>query len=138
MALTYTTRQKFEAYVPGWVTDNADALEKLLGHAERDIDRLLGNRIPLADTGLKLDPSPLPQWAQDALSNAVCAQAEYLFTLGPDALIKPAAKRIKGPDFEIEHDAGGAGAQPSYGRKALNELEPLRRYLTPRGARARP
>lgn len=134
---TYTTVADFEAYVPGWVTDDVAELKKLLMRAERDIDALLGNRPTIEATGLKYAPASLDDWQKAALSRAVCGQAEFLFALGPQAQVLPAGKRVKGPDFETEHDTAAA-ANARYGRRAIHELSALRGHLFATGARARP
>lgn len=106
MSATYTTVEDFEAYVEGWVTDDSDALERLLERAERDVDNVLGPIPVRVDSGLKLDPSALRDFEAAALSRAVCAQAEWRFRRGDDKLNGSAPgviKRVKGPDFETEY-----------------------------------
>lgn len=123
---TYAQRADFEAYVDGWVTDDPAALDRLLERAERDIDLLMGNR-PVLDTGLKLALADLAPWEADALARAVCAQAEYRFTVGEAALrggsATPVIKSVKGPDFEKTYAVADQPAgQRKYGPKVRDEL----------------
>lgn len=125
MALTYTTVEDFEAYPPGWVTDNVGALTLLLERAERAVDAILGPIPRDSTTGLKLDPTQLLDWEAEALSRAVCAQAEYLFTIGTTGDIVPRAGKIKGPDFEQDFTGTPGVPVPSIGPKVKMELEPI-------------
>ncbi len=62
-------------------------LERLIAHAERDVDRAIGGPpIPLA-TGLRLDPTTLPAAQRAALSRAVGAAVEYRLSIDPEALV---------------------------------------------------
>lgn len=129
MDLIYTTNAKFEAYVPGWVTDSSVALTALLVRAQRDVDAILGPISRSAETGLKFDPDALRDWEAEALSNAVCAQAEFRLSTDEASLAAGrSTKREKGPDFEVEYsDAAANGAAPArYGQKVQIELEPIR------------
>lgn len=126
----YATQAEFEAYVEGWVTENADALNRLLEAASRDIDVLLGPRRTLADgafAGMKLDPGALRDWEAAALSRATCAQAEYRADIGPvEWAAAGGGGRVKGPDFEVERPTGAiAGDRPRVGPKVATELEPI-------------
>jgi hypothetical protein len=139
----YATVAEFEAYVEGWVTDDALALARYLERASRDVDGLLNSYYgPLttgAYTGLKLDPTRLRSWEAAALSRATCAQAEYLIETGDVAFVTaPLAGRIKGPDFEVETTApSGVATVSTYGPKLRRELAPIR-HLRQTGARALP
>lgn len=129
MTLLYTSNAAFEAYVPGWVTDSSAALTKLLIRAQRDIDAILGPIPRSQTTGLKLDPSTLRDWEAEALSNAVCAQAEFRLAVGEDTLAAGrATSQEQGPDFKVMYsDAAAKGAPaPRYGQKVSIELEPIR------------
>lgn len=136
---TYADRAAFEDYVEGWVTDDADALDRLLGRAERDIDRLLVGNPALTTTGLRIDPATLSAWERDALSRAVCAQAEHRVTVGEAALREAIrAQRVKGPDFDVVYSNSPEGAGPRmYGPKVALELAPIA-HLRPLTARPVP
>jgi hypothetical protein len=139
---SYATAKQFEAYVEGWVTTDEDALARLLERATRDVDVLLGARATLRSgdyAGHKIDPTRLATWEQEALARATCAQAEYRYELGEAALVgagSEGAKRVKGPDFEVEYPAGPGGGRQRFGGKVANELEPIR-HLIPTTARLR-
>lgn len=128
MALIYATTADFVAYVPGWVTDSEEALEALLERAQRDVDAFLGPIPQDLETGLKLDPADLRDWEAKALSNAVCAQAEYRLGAGEQSLATGRAKKVeKGPDFEAQYsDTGAAAAGSLIGPKVRIELGPIR------------
>lgn len=146
---SYATRAQFEAYVEGWVTDDADALDRLLERATRDVDNLLGPLWPRSSApflGLKLDPdTDLDDVGAEALARATCAQALHRFQY-----VEPAGalvgtevrKSVKGPDFEVTYGDGGAAAPLGlagtgrYAPELVDELAPLA-YLRVRGARAR-
>lgn len=147
----YATQADFEAYVPGWVTDNSDALANLLERATRDIDYVLGP-LPIRTSGdfagLKVDPADLTEQHAEALSRATCAQAIHLFRFVEPAATAAAAtggqrvSRVKGPDFEQQFElttAPGqrAGATGRYSPELAREMRPLE-WLRVTGARARP
>jgi hypothetical protein len=136
MPPTYASVDDFEAYVPGWVTENSAELERLLEAAERDVDVILGPvGIYNEAAGLKYDPAELAAWEAAALSRAVCAQALHLFA-NPNAVTgERQAKRIKGPDFEQEFGDAGAGSG-RYSPRLRTELAPIT-HLRGLGARAR-
>lgn len=125
---TYTSQADFEAYVAGWETTDAGALAILLERAERDVDSYLGPLQPRLEDGLKLDPSQLRDWEAEALSRAVCAQAEYLFVRGPLAMVAGRiTKTEEGPDFKAEYEDTGAAATGSLiGPRVAVELAPIR------------
>jgi hypothetical protein len=146
---SYATNADFEAYVEGWVTDDANALDRLLERATLDVDELLGPIPPRASSpnqGLKLNPpTDLTPIAAAALRDGVCEQALHRFKFvepaGLAAQQNPAGAltTVKGPDFEVTYSPGqnpvtGAGGlyAPALGRI----LRPLA-YLQVRGARAR-
>jgi hypothetical protein len=146
----YATVADFEAYVPGWVTDDADELDKLLERASRDIDSLLGPvryRLDGVYAGFKLDPAAdLDDAGAAALARATCAQAEHRYRFVEPGLSAAAAtggrvaKSTKGPDFEqtFEDDARPfVNATGLYSPRLRIELAPLS-YLRSAGARARP
>jgi hypothetical protein len=132
----YVTGADFTNYVEGWVTEDAAALDRLLTRAERDIENLF-RAVPIIGTGTyaghRFDPAYLTVWEFDALKRAVCAQAEYRFTIGEEALAGPTPGDVKGPDFEITYP-GGKG-RPRYSEKLAGELAPLERFRV-RSARA--
>ncbi len=130
---SYATAEEFETYVEGWVTDNPDALDRLLERATRDIDRFLGARSTQTIgtyAGLKIDPADIETWEADALSRATCAQAEYRFQMGEDFFVRAQGQEEKGPDFQIK------GKLPYLGPKAKAELDAsgLRRMTTRAGS----
>lgn len=136
----YATQTEFEAYVEGWVTDDAAALGRLLERASRDLDNLVFVALaPLASgtySGFRLDPGNLVDWASEALSRATCAQAEYRFDTGEAewAAIGHGGT-VSGPDFTVEVPKGPAGGRPRLAPKAALELAPLRPWIAG-GARA--
>ena len=138
----YATQADFEAYVEGWETTDPAALERLLERATRDVDALLAPIRTIRTgtwAGLRVDPARLEPWARDALVRAVCAQAEFRFHAGETQRVgagNTGAKRIKGPDFEIDYGERGAGAA-RIGAKVADELRPLRGTLIATSARAR-
>ncbi len=128
VTVTYTSAADFEAYVEGWVTDNGDALARLLQRAERDVDAILGPipRQQTSTTGLKLDPTVLRAWEARALSRAVCAQAEWRFYRGEAELAAGRqTKTEKGPDFEVTYGDADSAASGLYAPKLRVELEPI-------------
>jgi|GEM_PF-4813690 len=78
----YCTREQVEDYLADSSPDNdltlpsGDAGDRLIEHAERDVDRRLG-RIPRLGSGLKLDPAILSLAQRNALSRAVGAAVEW-------------------------------------------------------------
>lgn len=134
----YATREQFEAYVEGWSTTNPAALDRLLERASRDVDALLGARVPYATgafAGFKIDPGLLLEWERDALARATCAQAEYRFTVGEEDMASgQGAGRVSGPDFSVEVPAAGAGGRRRFGPKVATELDSIThlRILTAR------
>jgi hypothetical protein len=137
---SYATQADFEAYVEGWVTDNAAALARLLERATRDIDRLLAAR-PIITSGTyaghKVDPTKLRDHDRAALARVVCAQAEYRFDAGEATHAAHGhGGRVRGPDFEQELPKGPTGGRPRIGPKVAEELDAVR-WLIPTGARAR-
>lgn len=145
---SYATVADFEAYVEGWVTDDPDALTRLLERATRDVDAVIGPLWPRAVDpflGLKLNPdADLDAVGAAALSRATCAQAFYRFTVVEPAQFAAGGevrKSVKGPDFEVTYaDAGaapvGAGGTGRYAPELALELAPIA-YLRRTGARAR-
>lgn len=114
---TYATIADYEAYVPGWVTDDPVALEKYLVIGERYIDMALGRYGRISQTtGLKLDPATLEVWRRKALANAVCAQTEYVIIKGLDFFSEQIPTDPTGPD------GGQKGTEPIIAPKAQQEL----------------
>jgi hypothetical protein len=117
MPPVYTTQVAFEAYVEGWVTDNAQALERLLMRAERDIDRILPYRyVDPTTSPLKVDPLQLTVAAREGLSRATCAQAIYRFRIGEEHFETEQYESVAGPDFTVK------GKLPKIATAAREEL----------------
>lgn len=119
---TYALQTDFEQFVEGWVTDDPDALKRLLERAERDIDQAAGYW--LAETnGLKFgsplstNEKHLEAWQVAALTRATCAQAEYRFTMGEDFFVRAQHATERGPDFQV------SGKLPWLAPKAKRELD---------------
>lgn len=136
MAAIYATQADFEAYVPGWVTDDAVSLAKYLEAAERDVEALFPF-LPYITTGTytghRFDLAGFTALEVASLKRAVCAQAEYLIATGDEVAIGAAPTRVKGPDFEVDYAttvAAGTG-RVRYSAKLPRELAPLRRFRTP-------
>lgn len=128
----YATNAEYEAYVEGWVTDNAAVLTRLLERATRDVDRALGAYAMQTTgtyAGLKVDPATLEAYEKQALSRATCAQAEYRFQMGEEFFVRAQGVEEKGPDFTIK------GRLPYLGPKAKAELDAsgLRKLTTSTG-----
>lgn len=132
---TYADLDDLEAYIEGWVTDNAQAANRLLVRAERDVDLILGPLPRRSDNGLKLKPAELQGWEADALARAVCAQAEHRFRMG-DELDARQATTVRGPDFEVTYEAGAGGGRTLYSPRVALELAPIA-HLRRLTARAR-
>lgn len=114
---TYTTVADFEDYVIGWVTEDEPALERHLEEAENYIDMAIGHYGPVSQTtGKKLDPAQLEPWRRDRLSNATCAQAEYLMAKGSTFFLEEVPEDPTGPD------GGQKGREPYLSPKARREL----------------
>lgn len=105
-----------ESFIEGWVTEDVEALERLLERAERDIDTLLGSYVRDPTTNLKLTPATLPTYQAAALSRATCAQAEYRFAMGEQFFVQSQYSFVSGPDFQRR------GELPRVGPKVLGEL----------------
>lgn len=104
----------------------------LMERAERAIDRLLGPALPIAATGLKVDPSRVAPWVAAAIKRATCAQAAWMVAhpvgeLAGDSA--PALTAVKGPEFEETYAAPVPGPTPEYSRRTLDELVPLAPYI---------
>jgi len=114
---TYAQRTDVEGYIEGWVTTDADALDRLIERAERDIDNAVGNWPRDDTTGHKLDPATLLPYQVDALTRATCAQVEYRFQMGEDFFVRAQHASERGPDFQTD------GRLPYIGPKVWAELE---------------
>lgn len=138
----YATQADMEAYVLGWSTDDPEALDWLLEQASRRIDELFPVGYPNTTgsyIGLKLDPSTWDAWESLALARATAAQAYYMWqqrerasAAGDPNGIQPAARRVKGPVFEVEYaDTPGTAR---FSPDVAGELAPIRhrRSLTAR------
>lgn len=65
----------------------------------------------------RFNPSSLLEFNQlQALKNAVCAQAEYMFDMGPRFFVEEQYKEVRGPDFSTK------GKQPKVAPKARREM----------------
>lgn len=125
----YATVADFEEYVEGWETDNAQALERLLERASRDVDSLL-TAWPVLTDGSRFgniagdeNPRGLSDHQVRALRRATCAQADYRFRRGEDRMAIPdRAKRRRGPDFEIELTEAAANDSERIGQQTRREL----------------
>lgn len=130
MAPVYADAADFEAYVPGWTTNVQVDLEAILEQAERDIDSIIPGYIPQAN-GLKFgDPHganelALRSYQVDALTRAVCAQAEYRIAMGPDFFVMPQYDSVTGPDFAT------VGRAPMIAPKVWRELRGFGLVLHP-------
>lgn len=116
----YATQADFEAYVEGWVTDDPDALDRLLIRATDDVDSILGDYV-LYDSGpymgRKLNPPDDLTFTENrALTRATCAQAEYRNTMGEEHFVRPRLHSSSGPEFTIDESV------PWIGPKAMREL----------------
>lgn len=116
---TYATQADFEAYVEGWVTEDAAALERLLKRAEKDIDREINTVVPEGTvpdptTDLIILPIELDAWRKKSLSRAVCAQAEYRLAKGEDFFVE---KQMRVGEF-----ATTSAKEPRLAPKAKEEL----------------
>lgn len=137
----YATQADFEAYVEGWVTDNPDALDRLLERASRDLDaRVFVNRWALTSgpfDGFAYNPADLTAQDAAALARATCAQAEHRFRTGEaDWAGTGHGGRVKGPDFEVELPKSPDGGALRLAPKAAAELRAIR-HLYQAAARAR-
>lgn len=118
-ATTYYLQQAdVEDYIEGWVTDDADALARLMRRCELDVDTLLaGFGAPNDTSGLKYDPAAdLQDWQSDALTRACCAQVEYRFAQGETFFVEGQYDSWQGPDFAAK------GKLPYFGPKVSVEL----------------
>lgn len=117
MTPTYATRADFEAYVEGWTTDNAQALDRLLERAEQDIDNLAAT-LPTVDdtTSHKFDVPNMTARDLDVLKRATCAQAEFRNAMGEPFFSRPQYDQVTGPDFAT------TGRLPWIGPKVYREL----------------
>lgn len=125
MPQPYATQAEFEQYVDGWVTDSPAALAKLLELAARDIDFLLGPRVARSNGWLMGNPSGDNELVLDAgqraaLSRAVCAQAEYRFTMGGEFFTRPQPSSVSGPHFSMSYGKGGPPSR--FSETAAREL----------------
>lgn len=117
---TYAQTSDFEAYVEGWQTDDAGALERVLERAEEDIDDMLSGDY-LTVNGRKRDPSvsavnPMTVNEIKYLMRATCAQAEYRIVQGEDFFVQTQYDSVSGPDFST------SGKRPRIGPKTRREL----------------
>jgi hypothetical protein len=96
----YATGEEVAAYLsdnpdldlPPGVDEDGEAipsseLERLIAHAERDVDRAIGGPPVLLATGLRLDPTALSAAQRGALARAVGAAVEYRLSIDSEALV---------------------------------------------------
>lgn len=112
---TYTNATAFVQYVPGFVIEDADALDFLLEKAEEDIDSAIGRGNQTVGAR-KFDVTLLTYDQAEYLSRAVCAQAEYRLHMGDTFFIEGRPKEVRGRDGSIR------GPLPYIGPKAKKEL----------------
>jgi hypothetical protein len=117
----YADQADFEAFVEGWVTTDAAALDRLLERASDDVDSILG-AYDVIETGTyagrKIDPTDDAIGYADgrALVRATCAQAEYRNAIGERQLARPLLHGVGGPDFSHTNPV------PHIGPKTWREL----------------
>lgn len=132
----YADQTDFEAYVEGWVTEDSDALDRLLERASDDIDAILGD-YDVEDSGdwagRKLDMTTLDYEEDRALTRATCAQAEYRYQYGEEFMARSQYDSVGGPEFST------SGKLPKIAPKAMQELagKGLLRNTTTSGRRGR-
>ena len=112
---TYATAADCSAYIAGLAIDNPAEFDKLIEHAERDVDSLL-TFTPPRTTALKVDPDDLETWQAGALTRAVCAQVEYRLAMGEEFFIRDQHDSERGPAFSV------SGKLSRIGPKVLVEL----------------
>lgn len=116
----YAQQADVEAYIEGWVTDDANALARLIRRCELDVDTLLLSfGAPYSTSGLKYSLSDLTMTQAAGLTRAVCAQVEYRFTKGEAFFIEGQWEKWAGPDFSA------SGKLPYIGPKVTMELSRL-------------
>jgi hypothetical protein len=100
-----------------------DEATSLLLKSEADIDRLAGRSWPVDVTTGRRFAAPLGTnvlglgaYQIERLTEAVCAQAEYRYTVGETFFIEDQPKSVQGPDFTEE------GQRSMYGPKARAAL----------------
>jgi hypothetical protein len=97
--------------------------------ADGETDQGVGVTITqMVGGGLKVDPHQLSFSDSQALTRAVCAQAEYRDQMGPEFFAIPQFKVVSGPEFNTQ------GRRPRIGPRVLDELAGT--DLVQRGARA--
>jgi hypothetical protein len=84
----YASEADVVAYIEGFVVDDSAALNRCILRAERMIDQNLPPVEELTSLGLKYDVEDLTTSERTALTNATCAQVEYLLYLGPEAFVE--------------------------------------------------
>lgn len=98
--------------VPDAAPPDDATLEGYIRTAELAVERLIGPRGVTtvgAAAGYKYDPARLPATGVDALREAVVVIAAELVR-NPEALDRPRAQSISGPDFSMTNIAGVAPA----------------------------
>ncbi|MEJ7568415.1 MAG: hypothetical protein WKF41_09130 [Gaiellaceae bacterium] len=87
--MAYATPQELLEYLldnDEVVAPDAEAVGRLLGRAEGDVDRAVGPW-PVLSTGRKFDPPALDLVQRAALSRACCAACEFRLQLGESGLV---------------------------------------------------
>lgn len=115
---TYAVQQDVVDYIPGFVVDDATALEQLIEICERDVDNAMGHKRWMVNetTGLRLDPTQLTSFQAKQLARAVAAQVEYRLAKGEDFFVAFRPDAQSGPDGAI------TGKEPFLAPKARMEL----------------
>lgn len=124
MAVTtfYAQQADVETFVENWVTDDPDALARLISRCEDDIDLAVGAL--LVETNGRKFGSPattnekhLRPDQVTSLRNATCAQVEYRFALGEQFFVMPSPEGVSGPDYTAK------GTPPKLAPKARRYLQ---------------
>jgi hypothetical protein len=115
---TYATKADCLAYIEGLTVDDDAAFDRVIERAEDQIDRVLGQEVPVAG-GRKYSGSTLTALearTREALKRAVCAQVEYRIEMGERFFTRAQHESVSGPDFTTQ------GKLPRIGPKVWEEL----------------
>lgn len=114
---TYATQAQCLQEIEGLTVNDADAFDRVIERAERDIDRAVGVYSVDEITGRKFDPSTMVAVKRDGLMRATAAQVEYRIAMGDRFFIRPQYESTSGPDYSVQ------GKLQRLGPKATEELE---------------
>ena len=118
--------------VPDAAPPSDAAIEELIADAEDLVDRLVGARAASQTTGRKWYPPNLSSAQADALKRSTVDLAVAAY-VDPAAFDPPAAKTVKGPDFELTEAAATTPRAQRAMRAAAGRLDALGlRVLTAR------